>query len=332
MNTAHMMDKTIAMGRRLCSALCLAGVVCMFSAPAAAQSTQEPSDYQRAVQQALHEYDLGNFNEAKAFFVQAHAISPNARTLRGLGMSSYELRTYVEAIGYFEQALSSTERPLTVAMRGEISQLLQQARTFITRLRVDLEPATAELRIDTRPVTKNAQGVVLLDPGAHELAAEAPGHDTATRSVRTDGGEELTLTITLHESAAKAASEAPATVATTQPAAAKHASGSSVGPWILIGSGAALTIAGGVMLGLMVKNKNYVESAPPESTYSGDYQSADQSVYPLSVAGFVSAGVGLAAVIAGVVWKVSENGGSHESAAAASFDVSPGGVRVRARF
>ena len=84
-----------------------------------------------------------------------------------------------------------------------------------------------------------------------------------------------------------------------------------------------------VMLGLMVKDKNYVENAPPRSTYSGDYQAAEQRVLPLSVAGFATAGVGLAAVIAGVIWKVSEDGGSRESAAATSFDVLPGGVRVR---
>jgi hypothetical protein len=329
------MDNTIAMGRRLCSALYLAGALCMITAPSAAQGKAKSSDYQRAVQQALHEYDLGNFNEAKAFFLQAHTISPNARTLRGLGMSSYELRTYVEAIDYFEQALNSTERPLTVAMRGEISQLLQQARTFVTRLRVNLEPATAELRIDTRPVTKNAQGVVLLDPGAHELVAEAPGYETATRSIRTDGGEELTLTIALHDNTppkAVAVAEAPAPVAATQPAAPKPVAGSSVGPWILIGSGAALTIAGGVMLGLMVKDKNYVENAPPGSTYNPDYQNAEQRVYPLSVAGFATTGVGIAAVIAGVVWKVVDDGGRRESAAAASVDVTPGGVRVRGSF
>jgi hypothetical protein len=35
------------------------------------------------------------------------------RTLRGLGMTSYEIRHYVEAIEYFQKALPSTERALT---------------------------------------------------------------------------------------------------------------------------------------------------------------------------------------------------------------------------
>ncbi|HEX4355191.1 MAG TPA: hypothetical protein VHZ95_19805, partial [Polyangiales bacterium] len=177
----------------LCAALSVSNEV-------AAQGKRNDTDYQKAIQQALHEYDLGNFNEAKAFFTQAHAISPNARTLRGLGMSSYELRNYVEAIDYFEQSLGSNERPLTVQMRGEVSQLLKQARTFVTRLRITLEPGVAaDLRIDTRPVSKDAQGEVLVDPGSHELVAEAPNYETTTRSIRTDGGEELTLTLSLQK-------------------------------------------------------------------------------------------------------------------------------------
>jgi tetratricopeptide (TPR) repeat protein len=328
------MTAAIHMSRGLCLATVLAWVlVCLGSEPVSAQNKHEASDYQHAVQQALHEYDLGNFSEAKAFFTQAHSISPNARTLRGLGMSSYELRTYVEAIGYFEQSLNSTERPLTVAMRGEVSQLLQQARTFVTRLRVTLEPASAQLRIDTRPVTKDAQGVVLLDPGTHELVAEAPEYEAATRSIRTDGGEELALTITLHkpnEAKAETLAEvpAPAAVAATQAGPSKQGGGSSLGPWILIGSGAALTVAGGVMLGLMVKNKNTVEGAPPESQYNPKYKNAEESVFPLSVAGFVTAGVGVAALIGGVIWKVSADG-SRESA---SLEVLPGGMRVSGRF
>jgi hypothetical protein len=82
------------------------------------------------------------------------------------------------------------------------------------------------------------------------------------------------------------------------------------------------------MLGLMVKNKNKVESAPPGSSYNPEYKSAEDSVFPLSVAGFVTAGVGVAALIGGVVWKVSADG-NRESA---QLEVVPGGMRVSGRF
>jgi tetratricopeptide (TPR) repeat protein len=116
-----------------------------------ANALEDEPAYQRAVEQGLHEYQLGNFSEAKAFFARAHELSPNARTLRGLGMSAYELRDYVEAIAYFEQALDATERPLTPPMREEVVRLLGQARSFITRLTLSLRPSTTEVRVARAP-------------------------------------------------------------------------------------------------------------------------------------------------------------------------------------
>jgi hypothetical protein len=327
-------------GRATGAALCL---VCALTSQLSAQSKRDVNEYQRTVKQALHEYDLGNFAEAKAFFTQAHAMSPNARTLRGLGMSSYELRTYVEAIGYFEQALSSTEHPLTPQMRDEVSQLLRQARTFVTKLKVTLEPSSAELRVDTRPVSRDDQGFVLLDPGVHELVAEAPARETATRSLRTEGGEELSLTISLRTntpSKAETTNDASEAGGTNTPVfqqpetqaapVAATSSQSSLGPWILIGSGAAVAITGGVLLGVMASDKSKVEHAPVDSNYAA-YKSAEQRVFPLSVIGFVAAGVGVAAVIGGVVWKVAADGGTRETANA-RLEVLPGGVRLAGQF
>src|SRR5688572_888187 len=57
----------------------------------------ENPDYKRAVEEALKEYGLGHFEEARSLFRRAHGIYPNARTLRGLGMVEFELRHYVRA-------------------------------------------------------------------------------------------------------------------------------------------------------------------------------------------------------------------------------------------
>jgi hypothetical protein len=318
-------------------ALLSLGVVMLSAGSAAAQKKND--DYQRLVQQGLHEYDLGNFNEAKSFFAQAHALSPSARTLRGLGMSSYELRNYVEAIGYFDQALGSAERPLTVQMRGEVTQLLKQARAFVTKLKVTLEPASAELRVDTRRPVKDGAGYVLLDPGLHELVAEAPGHDGLTRNLRTDGGEELSLTMSLHATAKEPVAEAAGKTAapreelgeaTPPPPAPKESSGGSVGPWLLIGSSAAVTIAGGVLIALMVKDKNAVENPSGDTTWP-EVRDAHDRVFPFSVAGFTALGVGVAGLIGGIAWKV---GSSSESPKESGVQVGlvPGGLRVNGQF
>ena len=306
--------------------------------PAYAEGKRDSAEYQRLVQQALHEYELGNFSEAKAFFAQAHALSPNARTLRGLGMSSYELRHYVEAIGYFDKALNATDRPLTVTMRGEVSQLLKQARGFVAKLRVTLEPSSAELRIDTRPVEKDAAGYIMLDPGTHELVAEAPNYDPATRSIRTDGGEELTIKLTLRSQEepkpqVAQTQEAPAPVAATADSArpaARH-SESSVGPWVLIGVSAAVVVAGGVMVGLMAKDMSTVENAKPGS-YFPQYKAANDRVLPLSIAGFTALGVGAAGLIGGIAWKMSTGSASSSDTDSARLDIGPGSLQLSGKF
>lgn len=106
----------------------------------AQSGTAECREY---VDNALREYRVGNFSEAKALFAQAHAVAPSARRFRGLGTCAFELRSYVEAIEWFEQSLNSSERPLTPEMRTEIEGMLRRARAFITRIRVSVEPTWA---------------------------------------------------------------------------------------------------------------------------------------------------------------------------------------------
>ena len=152
-------------------------------------------DYETLVHKGIAEYERGHWLEARAFFERAHALAPSARTLRSLGMTAYELRSYVEASGYFEAALRSQERPLTETMRNQLQELLRETRTFIARLRVTLSPAGAELRVDGQPPVHDAQGDVLLEAGEHELSASAPGHRSLTRrwSARAASSAELRL-------------------------------------------------------------------------------------------------------------------------------------------
>ena len=332
-------------------ALLLGLALCASAAPgfvvprAAAQSAQAAqTDYQTLVQKGLREYELGNFSEAKAFFQEAHRLSPNARTLRGLGMTSYELRRYVEAIDYFQRALASSERALTTQMRTEVTQLLQQARSFVTKLNLSVTPAEAYLRLDTREVTRDNDGAILLDPGMHELVIEAPRHETVTRSIRSDGGEALTLAINLRntEGAAPAENRALELAPPQQPYAAmsapqpaliqQHNEHSSVAPYVVIGVSAAVAVAGGVLLAVALSNKAAVENPNP-STDGGpryaDYQGKADSVLPLSAAGISALSLGVVGAAVGLTWKLLRNG---ERSPSATLSVAPGGLSLRGGF
>jgi hypothetical protein len=299
-------------------------------------AADDSADYKQLVKQALHEFQLGNFNEAKAFFTQAHGISPNARTLRGLGMSSYELRGYVEAIDYFEAALASIERPLTNEMRAEVTRLLAQARAFITHVKLSLEPPNAEVRVDTHPARRDASGELLLDPGTHELSFEAHDYETTTRSIRADGNETLAFSVSLRplRPAPAPAQETPfeapvlpqpSAAPASAPSAAISAA-SSPGPWIVIGVSGAVAVAGGVLLALALSDKSSVEHPKGngvDGPYYSDYYGANQRVLPLSAAGITALCAGGVGMALGVIWKVSEG---------ASVETQGAGLRLRGRF
>jgi tetratricopeptide (TPR) repeat protein len=319
--------------------------VCCIIQLAAALNTarvtaQETSgEYQNLVGQGLHEFELGNFGEAKAFFQRAHQLHPSARTLRGLGMVSYELRHYVEAVDYFKQALASRERPLTSEMQREITELLHQALSFVTRLKLSVEPREAQVRVDTREAYRETDGTILLDPGAHELTLEAPGHEVVTRTIRSDGAEALALTIHLREASdphvagslpaqPNPSAELPRDTSATN-------SGGSVGPYVLIGGSAALAIAGGVLLTIALNNKYAVEN-PDKTAADGphyaDYQSRADSVLPLSATGIGALCAGGVGVAAGLIWKLTSASSSEEKSPSTQLSMTGTAITFQSRF
>jgi hypothetical protein len=117
---------------------------------------QEATDrYRTLVDAALEESAAGRWEEARALFRQAHEVSPNARTLRGIGMASYELRDYAEAVRMLAGALDSTVTPLTEEQRAQVTELLGRARAFVGRYEVDL-PEGASLSVDGAAATLEA--------------------------------------------------------------------------------------------------------------------------------------------------------------------------------
>jgi hypothetical protein len=176
-----------------CALSCAACLVC-WSDSARAEGADAP-DYRALVSEALAEFDSGHFAEARALFLHAHAINPSARTLRGLGLSSFELREYRASIEYLEQALASQINPLQGELRTGTEQILRRAYAFVGRFTPRLEPAHARLRIDGVPL--GSVPSVLLDIGMHVVAADAQGYLSETRNLQVMGGEDMLLMMSL---------------------------------------------------------------------------------------------------------------------------------------
>jgi hypothetical protein len=285
------------------------------------------ASYEETIRHAVEEYSLGHWTEARFFFARAHALNPNARTLRGLGLTCYESRNYVEAIGYFNQALQSAEQPLTDKMRADIAQLLQQAQQFVTRVIVTLDPARAELEVDHVPRELAADGVVLLDPGEHELSASAEGHRPEQHTLNAEGGE-LRLELRL-----RALDGAPALVKgpeqTPPPRMAAESGSSDLAPYIVMGAGGAALVAGAVLVGIAAADKHAVEHAKEGATWPElePRYNRGRTFFPV---GFALMGVGLAGVAAGLTWKLWPAG--QERAPSAQLHVSPWGLELSGGF
>src|SRR5690349_9454730 len=97
----------------------------------AAQSAHDDAAYKELVEQALSEFKHKNWPEARVLFMRAHELNPNARTLRGMGIVSFEMRDYLNAVINLKAALEDKRQPLTEAQRKECDSLLTRARTYV---------------------------------------------------------------------------------------------------------------------------------------------------------------------------------------------------------
>lgn len=154
---------------------CAAQAVCsaLLFAAAATADAQAPTarSYDEVVAEAVVEFERGNWSEAHALFVQAHALEPNARTLRGLGMAAFNLRRYAVSIGHLEEALAATQRPLDEPLRAQVGALLVRAKTFAGACTFAAEPSDAQVQVDGEEIVLGKK--IWLDAGTHTLTAQA---------------------------------------------------------------------------------------------------------------------------------------------------------------
>lgn len=243
----------------LCAVVACLGSV---AAPAAAQR-----NYQTTIRDAVSEYSAGNLEESRALFEQAHRMKPSARTLRGLGMVAFEQKRYVQAVDYLEQALADSRKPLKRRNRVKAKDLLSRAASFVGTFTVKLVPGHAQLAVDGASVTLR-DGQLRLKIGGHTISATADGHEPSEQSLQVRGAEHGEISITLQAIAAAAvvppAEPATPVVPTDEPQRVEGSQESGVGtvdgqssgllPWLLVGGGVAVGIAGTV-LGVIAQSR-----------------------------------------------------------------------------
>jgi tetratricopeptide (TPR) repeat protein len=265
------------------------------------------AEYKELVREGMLKYTRGFWPEARAYFLKAHELAPNARTLRGLALVCFDSYHYVDAIDYAEQSLSHPVQPLNDKMIEELKQLSQQAQNLVTRAQLITTPADAELRVDGALVRRRADNSVWLDPGEHDLSVAAPGYWGETRRLQLGEDRQPRLEIALKSRSA----ETPTRVAapsTNSPAPIR-----SKLPWVVVGISGAVAAAGGVMLAVDLAGRG------------------DRDASALTPLGAAMLGVGAVGLVVGLTWSLWPQAES-ELAASARLQISPLAIQCSGVF
>lgn len=246
----HLVPVTLRALRAFVSALLLGSLI---ASPVAAQAkgkaetSANQSEYDRLLKEALSEFGLGNWTEARALFERAHELKPSARTLRAIGLSAFEEKSYATAVASLRAALNDTRQPLNAKQRDEAQNAIERALNYIGEYELVITPAgvNATVTIDDRePVMLD--GKLLLDPGKYTLEVSAEGYEVVRQNLEARPREKLTLRIALQPPKPETTEVAATPAAGTAPKAHQEEEGLTTQQWIGIGVGAAGVAALGV--------------------------------------------------------------------------------------
>jgi hypothetical protein len=300
---------------------------------------QQSAEYRRLVQQALDEFQRGNWDEAAGLFAQAHKLSPSARTLRGMGLAAFEGRRYVDALRDLRAALESTVNPLTAEQRAEVTETVSRAEHYVAQLELTVEPSDAEVTVNGAVVPAQAGGarLMVVDPGVLEVRASAPGYDPELRQLRMVSGVRQQVALQLSrvgegKAAANVPLDGPAPVA-------RRRSGPpfQIFAWLSVGlagaAGIATVVAWQVREGA-AKDFNNRKCKTAELAMDGecsDLASRVDSAETAEIVSGVAAGVFLTT---GVVFFLLDSSQDGSAEAATACGAGPGdlGVACRLRF
>ncbi len=227
---------------------------------------------------------------------QSPAPPPEVRAQFDVAMRAYNNGQFEAALDGFQRVYDATHNP----------EVLYDAAMTLDRLRRDADALAAyEEYLRLRP---DADDVASVQARIRLLRTAIAAHQQAPPPLPQE---------TPHD---------PGTGAT--PAQVPRDPGASAGPgplpWILVGTGAAAVVTGGIFVGLSLSDKSTVESGTRWSDIHGAYD----RVPTFSTVGFIALAVGGAMVVGGLTWAIVGASGENE----VSVSALPSGVVVRGTF
>jgi PEGA domain len=326
----------------------------LHAATGQAQSSEE--QYRRMVDDAVREFSAEHWEEARALFKRAHELAPNARTLRGMGMTAFELRMYVQALRELNAALAEKSKPLSPDMRAAVEQLIAKAHEFVGNLTLVSEPPNAKLLVDGKEPQTEPDGTVLLDVGTHVVSASLDGYKPTNLRISVEGGADQTVRVPMEPLLAIAAVPAmdpfagPKTApppAQSEPAPAPAAPPPAPAPtkekpsasssnldtiaWIALAAGGAFGVTSGVFWLIGDSKVSKLQKECGDSCTDAKIEESGVKRMDTLTNVFLVA-TGVAAVTSGVLFGIYAGSSEDAEPEGMALDVGPGSVRVRGTF
>jgi hypothetical protein len=250
----------------------------------------------------------GRWDDARDRYERSLQLKRSAMTLYGLGIAQKNTGRLVFALetlrAFLAEPRTPATRPYEKPARNAVTELENQVGRLTLQVRPPGLPGLV-VTVDGQEVPPVALGQPrLVDPGAHEIAATAPGRREARESATVGKGGSAAVTLVLE---AEAAAPVPPVVERrplpppVTPPDRPRSSGPGALPFVLIGVG-GLAFATGATVGVIgIVQAN--DAASPDSP------DADSARTKMAI-GDVVGGAGVIAIGVGVLLLLTQSSGS----------------------
>jgi tetratricopeptide (TPR) repeat protein len=234
------------------------------------------------------------YGEACAAFAESQRLEPAAGTLLNLANCEEKIGKLTAALDHWRQAIAALPPRDERAPLAERRVIDLDRR--LPRLTLRLErsaPTSTRLVLDDVDVTNAVGAVNRMNPGAHTVMASAEGYAASRSSFALTEGEHKELIV---------APGPPVSASLPAPAEGADANTATRPSWlppVLVGSGTALVVAGGIVWGLAKRDFDELASTCRPNcspTQADDISTRETMSFVLFGAGAASLAIGL------VVW------------------------------
>jgi hypothetical protein len=213
--------------------------------------------------------EAGRLDDAADYLRQALDDTPRPAVAFNLSLVLRDAGKIVEAVEVVDSLLSGRWGDVPPDRQTRAQEIRAELSALIATLVVRVSGAErATLEVDGDPVADAVSGTTLrlqVNPGEHDVRAQAEGMQSITRSVRSISGRSATVSFALEPDRSE-----EMILPATDPVSDAPDEGSGVSPWIFVAIGAAALLVGGaIALGVVLSGQSEDPMAPLPENYLG---------------------------------------------------------------